>query len=210
MAERAHPEDAGFQDRWFGLKKNKYRQKLVERYELCNPHVAGKRVLDIPCGTGWGTSLLKGCTRVIGVDISSEAVDYAREHYQEPGSFEFELGDMSKIPVGDDSVDVVLCLEGFEHVEKTIAAAFLEECRRVLPVGGLLIMTCPVLDETGQDTGNPYHVYEYPEEELIDILNRSFRVQKLERMQGPDGPEYRAIVENFKTDRYRPAPPKKE
>src|SRR5687767_14242289 len=34
MAERAHPNDPGFRDSWFGLKRNRYKQKLYERYRF--------------------------------------------------------------------------------------------------------------------------------------------------------------------------------
>jgi hypothetical protein len=37
---------------------------------------------------------------------------------------------------------------------------------------------------------------------LISILNDNFRVLLLERVKGPDGPEYRMVVENFKDKRY--------
>jgi hypothetical protein len=63
-------------------------------------------------------------------------------------------------------------------------------------------MTCPVLNEYGEDTGNPYHLCEYPEEELIDKLNRGFRIQSLDRVQGPEGPEYRVVVQNIAGQRY--------
>lgn len=50
MAERAHPKDPGFKDRFFGLIKNKYKKKLYERYNFCNEYIRGKKCLDIPCG----------------------------------------------------------------------------------------------------------------------------------------------------------------
>lgn len=202
MAERAHPEDRGFQDRWLGLKKNPYKQKLLERYAFCNPHIQSKRIVDVPCGVGWGTSLLKGYRRAWGVDVSAESVEYGKQHYEKKGKLEFVKGDMAKLPLEDDSVDVVICLEGFEHVSQEIGASFVQEAMRVLPRDGLLLMTCPVLNEYGKDTGNPHHVYEYPEAELIEILNTNFRVLVLERVRGPEGPEYRTVVQNLKGRRY--------
>ena len=67
MSERAHPDDPGFKDRFrvekmFGFipvrrkVMNPYREALFWRYSLVNSLCAGKRVLDIPCGMGWGTS----------------------------------------------------------------------------------------------------------------------------------------------------------
>lgn len=203
MAERAHPHDPGFHDSWFGLKKNKYKQKLYERYRFCNAHIKDRVILDIPCGSGWGTSLLKGYRRCTGIDIAEDAVAFAKKKYERPGTLEFVVGSMEKLPAGDASVDVIVCLEGFEHVDRDIGTAFLAEARRALKPGGLLLMTCPVLNEYGEDTKNPYHLCEYPEEELIDKLNRGFRIQNLERIQGPEGPEYRIVVQHFGVDRYK-------
>jgi len=202
MAERAHPEDPGFKARFFGLIKSKYKQKLYERYNFCNKYIKGKKVLDIPCGVGWGTSLLKKADFIVGIDISKEAINYAKKHY-EAKNRKFYIGDMQSICLKRDSIDVVICLEGFEHVTKDIGARFIEESIMVLKRGGSLIITCPVLDEKGNTTGNPYHISEYPEYELIDILNRNFRIISLERIKGPDGPEYRARLFNIKEGRYK-------
>jgi O-antigen biosynthesis protein len=201
MAERAHPEDKGFKDHFFGLKKNKYRKKLYERYNFVNTYVKGKEVLDIPCGVGWGSSLLTNAKSVIGIDISKEAVDDAKRIYGKKG-IEFKLGNMAKIPLETNSIDVISCLEGFEHVERAIGEKFIQESKRVLRNNGLLIMTCPVLDEHGKDTGNQYHLVEYPEEDLIKIINENYRIILLERIIGPDGPEYRGVFKNFKDRRY--------
>mgnify|MGYP000548298586 CR=1 FL=1 len=201
MAERAHPKDPGFKDRFFGLIKSKYKHKLYERYKFCNNYIKRKKVLDIPCGVGWGTSLLKGANFIVGIDISGEAINYAKKHY-ETKNRKFCIGDMQSICLKDDSIDVVICLEGLEHVPRDIGAKFIDESKRVLKRGGLLIITCPVLNEKGEATGNPYHLSEYPEYELIEMLNKNFRILSLERIKGPDGPEYRAVVSNFKEDRY--------
>lgn len=196
MAERAHPEDPGF-----ASLESPYRKKFFERYEFCNRFVAAKRVIDVPCGVGWGTSLLQGYHKVIGIDIAEEAIDYAQQHYNSTRTF-FKTGDMACLPLSDNSADVIICLEGFEHVPRDTGERFLIESKRVLFCDGLLIMTCPVLNESGHTTQNPYHLFEYPEEELISLVNTHFRIQSLERIAGPDGPEYRMLLTNFKSSRY--------
>jgi len=145
---------------------------------------------------------LKGSAFIIGVDISTEAIDYAKKHY-ENRSRKFYVGDMQSIPLKDDSVDVLICLEGFEHVSKDTGSRFIKESKRVLRLDGLLIITCPVLNEYGKSTGNPYHLCEYPEYELIEIFNKNFRILRLERIKGPDGPEYRAVLLNIKKGHYK-------
>ena len=169
MAERAHPDDTGFKDKFFGLKKNPYREALKRRYAYCNPYIQGKIVIDIPCGTGWGTSMLKGYKRITGIDNSAEAVEFAKKRYP-IFNMAFMVGSMEKIDLDDSSIDVVICLEGFEHVEKEVGLQFLAETKRILRDKGLIIMTSPVLDENGNGSGNPYHLCEYPEAELKEEL----------------------------------------
>lgn len=137
----------------------------------------------------------------MGIDASEEAVGYAQSHFAAPKLF-FRTGDMASIPVSEDSVDIVLCLEEFEHVSKNVGEKFLNECRRVLVRDGFVLMMCPVLDERGAAIPNPYHISEYPEEELIEMLNRVFRIHTLERIKGPEGPEYRVMLTNIKGQRY--------
>jgi len=187
MAERAHPNDIGFQDEWLGFKKNPYKKALEKRYEFCNKFIKNKIVIDLPCGTGWGTSMLKGYKSITGIDISQEAIDFAVKKYQK-NNRKFELGSMEKINILDNSVDVVICLEGFEHVEKEIGLVFLSEAKRILKSGGLIIMTAPVLDENGNGSGNPYHLCEYPEKELVDLIASNFKIVKVEKVEGPELP----------------------
>ncbi|PKN31586.1 MAG: hypothetical protein CVU63_23155, partial [Deltaproteobacteria bacterium HGW-Deltaproteobacteria-20] len=85
MAERAHPDLDGFRDRWrlrwrFGVlpwltrEKNPYRAEVHWRYEWVAPHCVGRDVVDIPCGMGWGTSLIRDTRSLLGIDVSHEAV----------------------------------------------------------------------------------------------------------------------------------------
>ena len=78
MAERAHPHDKGFQNTFFGLINNPYRKALFERYSYCNEYIIQKEVIDVPCGTGWGTSLLKNARNIIGIDIDQDSIDLTR------------------------------------------------------------------------------------------------------------------------------------
>lgn len=174
MAERAHPGDLGFQDRWVlrwrwggrlpwpHFERSPWKRGLTERYEFCLPHVRGKRVLDVPCGTGWGTSLLRGARSVLGIDVSAEAIEYGRAYYGRQAAF--CLGDMGELPVAAGACDVVLCLEGIEHVSEVVGKAFVEEAARVLSPGGHVIVTSPIPDP--RRPPNPYHIHEYEPDEL--------------------------------------------
>lgn len=177
MAERAHPEDSGFQT------GSIYRINLFKRYSFASKYTTNKDILDIPCGVGWGTSLLSA-KHITGIDISEEAINYARKHYPR---IDFLVGDMANILFRDSSIDVVICLEGYEHVEKDIGIKFLNEVVRILKKDGLLVMSCPIILREGRHSGNPYHLYEPTKEEIQSILDIRFKKVKLEIFPGPDG-----------------------
>lgn len=182
MAERAHPDDPAFQG-------TVYEERLRDRYARCQPYVQGRDVLDVPCGAGWGSSLLSGYASLTGLDIDADAIAFATQRY--PG-IRFVTGPMEALPFEDASFDVVLCLEGLEHVFASDARAFLRQARRVLRPGGRLILTAPLLN-AGKHSGNPYHLYEFREPELRAMLEPLFELELFETFEGGDGPTVRSI-----------------
>jgi SAM-dependent methyltransferase len=62
--------------------------------------LAGKSVLDLACGEGFQTRLLKqkGAARVVGVDISAGMIDLARkEEAQRPLGIDYHVHDVKKL-----------------------------------------------------------------------------------------------------------------
>jgi cyclopropane fatty-acyl-phospholipid synthase-like methyltransferase len=87
----------------------------VHRYALAKKLAAGKIVLDIASGEGYGSRMLAGvAARVIGVDISDDAIAHARQTYRAP-NLEFRTGSCAAIPLEDRSVDLVVSFETIEH-----------------------------------------------------------------------------------------------
>lgn len=203
MAERAHP-DHGFKDKYFGLKKNPYKKALFERYKFCNKYVAGKVVIDIPSGTGWGTSLIEGAEHITGIDIDAESVGYAKNNYGKE-NIEFKVGNMQSIDLPDHSIDVLICLEGLEHVPRDVGYGFIEETHRLIKPGGIIILTCPIIVEGGAHSGNPYHLYEYPELELLELLNANYFCIRIEEIETPDNPIIRFVGTSKKGAQMNPS-----
>ncbi|MCO8123442.1 class I SAM-dependent methyltransferase [Stieleria sp. TO1_6] len=137
---------------------------------------SGKRVLDVPCGMGWGTSLIKNTEKLIGIDIAEDAISEANARYGNVASF--EVGSMDDLGFGDETFDVVACLEGIEHVDISIGKKFLQESFRVLAKNGLLLISSPHT-ESGEHSGNPFHVHEYSKDELADMLEKHFSIDSV-------------------------------
>jgi glycosyltransferase involved in cell wall biosynthesis/SAM-dependent methyltransferase len=182
MAERAHPEDKSFVG-------TIYEERLRERYAFCNAFLADRDVLDVPCGTGWGSSLLSGYRSLTGIDIDLPSIEYARRNY--PG-IRFREGSMTKLAFEDATLDVVICLEGLEHVYLSDAKLFLAEVHRVLRPNGMLIVTAPLLTH-GKHSGNPYHHYEFEATQLQAILEQYFTTDTFEIFDGGDSSEARFV-----------------
>ncbi len=164
MAERAHPDDSGFQDKWdfclrrgflpwIRVKRNPYRKAFMWRYKWVSKNCRNKEVLDVPCGMGWGTSLIRGAKSVVGVDINAEAISEAKQRY-EGRVAEFKLGDLGNLEFPSSSFDVVSCLEGIEHVPAEIGEKFIQESKRVLRPEGVLLLSSPYC-RTMAHSGNP-------------------------------------------------------
>ena len=180
------------------------------RYGIVKKHVqdfSGQAtLLDCACGSGYGAELLKGHTSYIGVDVSSEAIDFARKNYGEYG--EFCLCDGLRLPFSDGAFEIISSLETIEHLPKNDHCHFISELLRVLKPGGRIIITSPNrnylykkhLKRRGWH--NPYHHYEYELKEFLEFIKsfanltvekaytigfpvplpeRSFRLHKLPR-----------------------------
>jgi 2-polyprenyl-3-methyl-5-hydroxy-6-metoxy-1,4-benzoquinol methylase len=148
----------------------------LARYWWASQFAKGRRVLDAGCGMGYGSAILAeaGAAQVTGVDISAPAIEAARAT---AGGAAFEVGDIASLPLSDNSVDLVVCLETIEHVEEPERA--LDELARVLVPEGLLVLSSPNRDV--YPPGNPHHRCEFTPAELRDELRRRFREVELMR-----------------------------
>lgn len=194
MAERADPNIPGFKDSFFGLKKNKYKKALFDRYFFCNQYIENKTVLDIPCGMGWGTSLLKNYKACYGVDIDKNSITEANKRYKKK-DLKFVQGDMTSINFKNNFFDVVICLEGLEHITFLEGQKFLSETKQVLKKNGLLIVSTPLLRENKYHSGNIYHLCEYKESEIYEILKKNrFKIINKKYLNTPERNQILIIV----------------
>ena len=87
----------------------------LHRYKVAQTYVQNKIVLDLACGEGYGSNLLAmSANQVIGVDIDQNAVSHAQKKYQK-ANLSYLHGDCSRVPLADNSVDIVVSFETIEH-----------------------------------------------------------------------------------------------
>jgi len=95
-----------------------------------------RRVLEVGCGEGIVLAALAARlpgTRFDGLELDETALEQARVRC--PGA-ELVRGDACELPFGDQSFDLVVCLEVLEHLPEPVRA--LRELRRVARGGCLL------------------------------------------------------------------------
>lgn len=162
-------------ERFIPTLSGEIRHEHFHRYAWCRALVAGKAVLDIACGEGYGSAILaRDATSVIGVDISDEAVAHAKLRYADIAGLEFRQGDAASIPLPDDSVDIVVSFETIEHHDKH--EEMIGEIRRVLRPDGVLIISSPNRVVYSEKAGyhNEFHVKELDFAEFDTLLHTQF------------------------------------
>lgn len=142
------------------------------RYAVAKPVCQGRDVLDIACGEGYGSALLKewGAASVDGVDISEDAIKSATEHFERP-SIRFKAGRAENATqiFSDRTYDLIISLETFEHVDDP--EIYLREIKALAKPGAVIIISCPN-DHwyyPSADQGNPFHKRKYTFQECREI-----------------------------------------
>jgi len=81
-------------------------------------YVAGKRVLEVGFGEGYGTDFLSAYTsEITGMDVSQDLVDHARRKYAKKKGLWFIRGDATDIPFSDGKFEAIVSSQVLEHVK---------------------------------------------------------------------------------------------
>lgn len=168
------PEDwTGERLETFILSEN--TNEHLHRYAMALELAAGKNVLDIACGEGYGSNLLAGrAASVTGVDIDVDTVENAAQKYQH-ANLTFVAGSADAMPCADRSMDLIVSFETIEHHDKH--DKMMAEIKRVLRPGGVLIISSPDKQYYSDVPGykNPYHIKELYKIEFEELIKSHFQ-----------------------------------
>lgn len=168
-----------------GETGSQLEEEHLARYRYAMQFVKGKRVLDLACGSGYGSNMLleAGAASVVGIDISPEAIERARAQYS-TSNLEYQVGNAEDLAgVQTASFDTVVSFETIEHLPHD--RKYLDEVKRVLKKGGEYIVSTPdprpgpIKQRVTGKPDNPFHVREYTLGQLVRLLNENFQVREI-------------------------------
>ena len=161
---------------FFYIANHKIILSLIKSYL---GQVSSLKILDAGCGTGLLTKKLERFGKVLGIDLSEEALKYARKR-----RIKAKLGSINNLPFRDQAFDLVVSMDVIYHkaVQDTIA---LEQLKRVLKPNGLLILRVPANEWLRSSHDLQVHTRErYSLETLRTKLERAgFKIEKISYVQ---------------------------
>lgn len=125
-------------------------------------------VLDLSCGTGYGSDYLGGrARRIVGIDCVPDVVAKSRATYPR-ANVSFLAMDGCALAFRDASFDCVVSQDTIEHIQDD--RRFVAEIARVLKPAGTLVIFTPHGKGRGIKPEDPFHVREYTLEEFQALL----------------------------------------
>lgn len=158
MSDRLIQDDhfaSGEGDQWFernrdalGKGHDDWPLKLIRRNGL-----SPASVLEIGCANGWRLAAIAstGAQRVVGVDISSAAVESGVAQY--PG-LDLRVGRASTLPINSEEFELVIVNYVFHWIDRSTILSAISEADRCVADGGHLIIGDFLPD---RPTRVPYH-----------------------------------------------------
>lgn len=153
---------------WWGEHIHRYEEaaKLISKQQ--------SNVLDIACGSGFGSNFLATLRHnVVGGDISESAIEECNNKYKATNLI-YQVVNGLKVPFQDEHFDAVVSFETIEHTKEFMT--MLNEFRRIVKSEGVVIISTPnfIVNSPKGYIVNPYHAQEWEYHELKQILEKVF------------------------------------
>lgn len=160
------------------------RQEHQARFHFGANFVSGAVVVDCACGAGEGARTFADagarCVHAFDIDLSAVAATQARCRGL---NVTVAVGDAQALPLPDESADVVISFETFEHLRNP--EALLSEAHRILRHGGIFVCSTPNRDVSSPGNSmhsrpwNYFHTIEYNQAEFFTATQSRFSFCKL-------------------------------
>ncbi|MSQ54079.1 MAG: class I SAM-dependent methyltransferase [Betaproteobacteria bacterium] len=114
---------------------------LARLRDLVAAQLAGRRVLEIACGTGYWTTLIgPGAASVVAVDMAEETLRIAAAKPLPEGKVRFEIADAYALPDSLGTFDAALAVFWWSHVPRSRIVEFLASLHARLSSGARVLL----------------------------------------------------------------------
>ena len=171
------------------MNKNDDEQKYLmflrhlRAYEYAKEFVNDKNVLEIGCGSGYGSKFLSQFAKSITtVDIDKDSLEYAKKNNSNSNIEYINANILEGINKNDQSYDIAISFQVIEHIYSKDSGKFLNEIKRLLKPDGKIIITTPNRKfrlYPFQKPKNKYHKIEYTPKKLKKLLTNYFQDVKI-------------------------------
>lgn len=155
---------------------------MTKDMEVLNDFVVSKIqgvTLDVGCGMGYSTKKIAIKSKeVIGIDPDKDSIEWAKKDFNS-NNIKYFCGITSELDY-KDYFDTIICVEVIEHVKDY--RSFLKDLKKMLKMGGKLIITTPNRNKPNRDLPkpkDPYHIREWRSQEFIEILEKYFKINNV-------------------------------
>lgn len=150
------------------MSQEQWNERLA-RYQCLEPLLAGRRVLEVGCGTGRAAEhLAELAVQVDAIDTSTLVLQQARRHHVR-ANLEFSVAEPDRLDFPADAFDVVLVPELQRWFTR---GGLIPELRRVLAPGGVCVFAVPSADSDSNTAGLSYN-------DFIEYLAQGFNQVRL-------------------------------
>ena len=169
----------GKAERWVYKFMHKiYEDEHLNRYHYAIKYSADKNVLDLACGSGYGSYMLategKGKS-VIGVDLDKDAIRYGSYRYPNENLQRF-VGDATEF-THSHQFDLIVSFETIEHIPEY--TKFISNLHENLTNDGLLLISTPITKITNTKPNNPFHVIEWNFFDFHQLFQNKFEIVEI-------------------------------
>ncbi len=115
-------------------------EQLGALKRLVRVTLAGRRVLEVACGTGYWTAVAaEAATRVTAFDVNESVLALARAKGLDPRRVKFLLGDAYEPPPFAERFDAALVAFWWSHMPRRRVGGFLERLHALLEPGAVVL-----------------------------------------------------------------------
>ena len=147
--------------------------RTMARYKFVGNLIKDKDVLDVGCGEGLGTWMLrKYCKTIKGVDVDKDAIDWAKKHYKE---VDFTCNNIFNAK-HDFLFDSIICIDFIEHIPVKDQNKLMKYIQYNLTNDGFCIIGTPnkTMKKYESPEAKAGHINMYTHDRLEKLMKKYF------------------------------------